>query len=514
ADFQLGVDMVSTGEVACFGRTPAEAYWKGIQASPVRLPTPGQNILLSIGAYKHKNEFLASAQQLSDLGYKLYGTGGTCDFLLEKGLTITELPIRQQGAVHGERQVDNLAHRSQTTQTSIRSSANRENLLDYLADKRFGLVINTSRQNKILNEGQLRRQRQASGYLIRRTAIDNGVPLITDIKTAKFLVKALTYGFVNRLPNITVETHIDCLTNQQLIRLPGLIDVHVHLREPGGESKEDWSSGTQSALAGGITQVCAMPNTNPAITDLVSFELVSEIARTKAHCDYAIFVGANSQNLETVSELAPAAAGLKMYLNQTYGTLKLEKTTDWLTHLSNWKHTKRPVCVHAEGQTLAAVLHLANLSQCPIHVCHVSSREEIEIIKASKLAGQAVTCEVTPHHLFLTNTHIPEPYSSVKPPLMTEDDQKALWENLEYIDCFATDHAPHLKADKCASKCPGFPGLESALPLLLTAVKQGRMTLDDIILRYHTNPRRIFDLPAQPDTYIEVDLNCQWTLPD
>src|SRR3990172_12167762 len=97
---------------------------------------------------------------------------------------------------------------------------------------------------------------------------------------------------------------------------------------------------------------------------------------------------------------------------------------------------------------------------------------------------------------------------------MTEDDQKALWENLEYIDCFATDHAPHLKADKCASKCPGFPGLESALPLLLTAVKQGRMTLDDIILRYHTNPRRIFDLPAQPDTYIEVDLNCQWTLPD
>ena len=97
---------------------------------------------------------------------------------------------------------------------------------------------------------------------------------------------------------------------------------------------------------------------------------------------------------------------------------------------------------------------------------------------------------------------------------MSINDQEALWDNMDIIDCFATDHAPHTLDDKLSKRCPGFPGLETALPLLLTAVKQGRLTIDQLVEKYHTNPKRIFGIPDQPETYIEVDMDEEWTIPD
>ena len=214
-----------------------------------------------------------------------------------------------------------------------------------------------------------------------------------------------------------------------------------------------------------------------------------------------------------------------MYLNNTYGPLLLKNTSDWAKHLQQWPNARpsqeRPICVHAESQTLPAILHLANIYQKRIHVCHVARRSEIEIIRISKQCGMDITCEVSPHHLFLSETDLGKLHScgTVKPPLMTLDDQQALWENMDVIDCFATDHAPHTRQEKESGESgksppPGFPGLETALPLLLTAVKEGRLTIADIIQKYHTNPKRIFQLniPEDEETYLEVDLDRQWTI--
>ncbi len=127
-----------------------------------------------------------------------------------------------------------------------------------------------------------------------------------------------------------------------------------------------------------------------------------------------------------------------------------------------------------------------------------------------------VTCEVTPHHLFLTEEDIPSlgpGRSEVRPRLASRADCAALWENLDVVDCFATDHAPHTLPEKEGLEPPpGFPGLETALPLLLTAVHENRLTVDDLIARLHTNPRRIFRLPKQPDTWVDVDLETRWEI--
>ncbi len=297
--------------------------------------------------------------------------------------------------------------------------------------------------------------------------------------------------------------------------LPGLIDPHVHLREPGATHKEDWDSGTAAALAGGFTALLAMPNTQPPITDAATLSIALEAARQKARCDYAQYLGAGADNLAALSQLAPGAAGLKMYLDQTYGPLRLDDMTLWMEHFARWpRHL--PVVAHAEGRTLAAVILVAALHDRPVHIAHVSTREEILLIRRAKERGVKVTCEVTPHHLFLSDEDIPSlgvGRSEVRPRLATPTDRAALWENLEVIDCFATDHAPHTLQEKDSpNPPPGFPGLETALPLLLTAVKEGRLTLEDVVLRMYTNPQRIFALPPQPETWVEVDEDAVWEI--
>jgi dihydroorotase-like cyclic amidohydrolase len=299
------------------------------------------------------------------------------------------------------------------------------------------------------------------------------------------------------------------------MQLPGLIDPHVHLREPGATHKEDWDSGTAAALAGGFTVVLGMPNTRPPVTDAASLQEALRLARRKARCDYAQYLGAGPDNLELLPPLAGQAAGLKMYLDQTYGPLRLDDMSLWMEHFKRWpRHL--PLVAHAEGRTLAAVILVAALYDRPLHLAHVSSRQEILLIRKAKQKGWKVTCEVTPHHLFLTQEDIPAlgpGRSEVRPPLATPQDQAALWENLDVIDCFATDHAPHTLAEKDGENPPpGFPGLETALALLFTAVHAGRLSIEDLVARMVTNPRRIFHLPEQPDTWIEIDPEAVWEI--
>ncbi len=284
------------------------------------------------------------------------------------------------------------------------------------------------------------------------------------------------------------------------------------MRDPGQTHKEDWSTGTAAALAGGFTTVLAMPNTNPPVTDAASLDGALSAALRGARCDFGHYAAAVDGNEDSVVALAPQTVGLKMYLNATFGDLRLTDHDAWRRHLESWP-ADRPVAVHAEGATLAAVLPMAASLKRPIHVCHLSREDEIVLVRDARERGEAVTCEVTPHHLFLDDADAKHlgGVGEVRPRLASPSDRDALWRNLDIIDCFATDHAPHTIGEKQADPAPpGFPGLETALPLLLGAVHDGRLTVEDIVTRFHDNPRRIFGLPEQ-DAEVEVDPDFEWT---
>jgi carbamoyl-phosphate synthase/aspartate carbamoyltransferase/dihydroorotase len=204
-----------------------------------------------------------------------------------------------------------------------------------------------------------------------------------------------------------------------------------------------------------------------------------------------------------------------MYLDQTYGPLRLDEMTLWMEHFRHWPRNK-PIVAHAEGRTLAAVVLMAAIFDRPVHLAHVSLREEILLIRAAKEKGIKITCEVTPHHLFLTNADIPAigiGRSEVRPRLASQADQEALWANLDVIDIFATDHAPHTLEEKDdPNPPPGFPGLETALPLLLTAVHEGRLNMEDLVQKMVIKPRQLFKVKEQPETWVEVDTEAKWEI--
>ncbi|EFA81772.1 dihydroorotase [Heterostelium album PN500] len=478
ADPVLGVEMASTGEVACFGNTREEAYIKGLISTGFRCPE--KNVLLSIGPFKEKNEFLPAARKLVDLGYALFGTKGTSDFYQENGVPITQLDWDEE--VLGD------------------------NITKKLTDN-IHLFINLPSKNKYRRPSSF----MSRGYSLRRVAIDFNVPLITNIKCAKLFVDSIPF-----MRGPMALDKVDCRSSNKTIILPGLIDVHVHLREPGATHKEDWESGTASALAGGFTIVGAMPNTNPPIMNAETFELCSKLAAAKAHCDYGIYVGATFTNTQTAASLANESMAMKMYLEETFAPLPLKDDINaWRDHVMNWPGTT-PICVHADGRNLAAVMMLGWMYNKHIHVCHVSHKEEIDLIRDAKLRGMKISCEVSPHHLVLTTEDIPrigEGQSEVRPRLGTPEDRQALWDNIDYIDMIATDHAPHTYEEKCSAKPPpGFPGLETSLPLMLNAVHQGRLTLQQLKEKMHDNPIKLFSLPEQPDTYIEVDMDEEYAI--
>jgi carbamoyl-phosphate synthase/aspartate carbamoyltransferase/dihydroorotase len=213
-----------------------------------------------------------------------------------------------------------------------------------------------------------------------------------------------------------------------------------------------------------------------------------------------------------------------MYLDSTFGELRLNDMALWMPHFERFPK-EYPIVLHSESRSMAAGILFAAIYDRPVHIAHISLREEVLLIKAAKEKGIKVTCEVCPHHLFLTADESPSPIlgegievrgkgrTEVRPRLATQAAVDALWQNLDVIDCFATDHAPHTVEEKDSENPPpGFPGLETALPLLLTAVDDGRLTINQLLEKMYTNPRRIFNLPNQPETWVEVDENAEYEI--
>jgi dihydroorotase len=337
------------------------------------------------------------------------------------------------------------------------------------------------------------------------------------------------------------------------IQLPGLIDAHVHLREPGYTHKEDFYTGTAAALAGGVTVLLDMPNTVPPTGTPEHFEDKVQRAAQKAVCDVGLFVGATSTDLDAYLPVAERACGLKIYVDDTFGSLRIDDLGLLHRFFRTWAErgeeakkrrgeetTKRrdddlvnadprilasshpriglgPIAVHAENLMVPVCLYLSDLYAVPLHIVHVTRRSEIELIRRAREKGSQVTCEASPHHLFLSTEDLPRlgARGDMRPRLATPDDVAALWENLDVLDIFATDHAPHTLDEKASeTPPPGVPGVETMLPLLITAVHEGRLEMEDILERCLYAPRRIYGLPEQPETAIDVDVDAQYTLTD
>lgn len=299
----------------------------------------------------------------------------------------------------------------------------------------------------------------------------------------------------------------------KLLKLSGLIDPHVHLRDPGATHKEDFTTGTAAALAGGITAAIDMPNNPEPTISLKALRKKMRIAKKKALVDYGFFFGASQEdNTDEFSKVENQCIGLKVYMDQTTGTLLVEDKKLLEKIFLTWPRQK-PLLVHAEGKTLEKAIKIAHKVKRRLHCCHVSLASEVKMIKRAKEQALPITFEVTPQHLFLTENDAKRlgPYGRMKPPLRTKADVAFLWKNISLVDMIATDHAPHIREEKESSNPPyGVPGLETALALMLTAVHQGRLQLEDVKRLMFTGPTKLCSIEQSRNTYVEVDIDEEW----
>lgn len=296
-----------------------------------------------------------------------------------------------------------------------------------------------------------------------------------------------------------------------MLTLPGLIDPHVHLRSMGQDHKEDFYSGTKAALAGGFTTIIDMPNNLTPITTVDRLNNKINEAKDQIVCDVGFYFGSQGDNLSEFKN-ANKTLGLKLYLNKTTGNFLVnESYLD--TIFSTWTLHK-PILLHAIDETIDDVISALKRHPRPVHICHISSEYELSKVIEAKEENLPITCGVTPHHLFLTESdekHLGA-FGKMQPPLRKRSDVDFLWKNLSVIDCIESDHAPHTIEEKQNEHTPfGIPGLETTLPLLLTAISDKKLTVEELIRLCHDNPHRLFlkdtQTRADGETTIEVDMN-------
>ena len=299
------------------------------------------------------------------------------------------------------------------------------------------------------------------------------------------------------------EGKITKITNQELkadetidaknkIIIPGLIDGHVHFREPGQTHKEDFLTGSMAAAAGGITTILDMPNTNPPTTNLQRLDEKRKLAR-KCIVNYGFHFGSTNNNIAEIKKVTNVAC-IKIYMDYTTGDLKLDN----YEVLKKIFSCNKTIAVHAENENTKKAIELIQHADNHLYLCHVSSKEELHHAKNKKVKNK-VFVEVCPHHLFLTAKDINElqNFGEMKPNLKTQEDQDALWDaiNKGKVDTIATDHAPHTKEEKLEPNYGyGVPGCETMLPLLLNALNEEKITLKKIIQLCCENPTKIFKI--------------------
>lgn len=333
-------------------------------------------------------------------------------------------------------------------------------------------------------------------------------------------------------------------------RLPAFADVHVHFREPGFEYKETMATGAASAFAGGYTDVCAMPNLKPVPDTIKSLRLeLDAIAKSKSpvriHPFGAITIGEKGTELADMESMAPFVCGFSDDGRgvQDYGLMReaMQRTKALSKVISAHCEVNALLreggCVHdgawarenglpgisseSEWKMVERDLNIVRDVRCRYHVCHVSTKESVALVRAAKAEGLSVTCETGPHYLVMTDNDLKdEGRFKMNPPLRSVSDRDALLEGLldGTVDCIATDHAPHSSEEKSRGlrgSAFGIVGLETAFPVLYTKlVEPGIVSLDVITKALSLNPRAIFGLDARgiEEEYVEVELGGRYTV--
>ncbi|MBU0980405.1 MAG: dihydroorotase family protein [Nanoarchaeota archaeon] len=271
--------------------------------------------------------------------------------------------------------------------------------------------------------------------------------------------------------------------------LPGIIDCHVHMREPGQTEKEDFVTGSCSAAAGGVTTFLDMPNNRPPTLTKDLLEEKRRLAK-RSVVNFGFHFGSSP---DTLNELVPEnTASTKVFLDESTGSLSI--TDD--TVLEQVFRRSRLVTCHAEGENVRKALEFSHKTSTPVSICHVSTAQELQALQKDPPLG----IEACPHHLFLSQNDDTGPFTLMKPRLKPKDDVAALWQAISngLITHVASDHAPHTIEDKEGGMPPyGVPGVETMLPLLLDAVNKDRLKLNDVVRLCSQNPARIFKLQGK-----------------
>lgn len=341
-------------------------------------------------------------------------------------------------------------------------------------------------------------------------------------------------GKITALGDLSIATAAEVIDARDLLVLPGLIDTQVHFREPGLEHKEDLESGTRAALHGGVTSVLEMPNTAPPTESEAALQDKLGRAEGRAWCHYGFFVGATKENADDLGRLEslPGTPGIKIFMGSSTGSLLVDDDQNLTRVLRSGRKripvhaedearnrsrkallsshptpVEHPFLRDAESARLATerILRLGYLTQRPIHILHVSTADELPLIAAAKMLEPGPSAEVTPQHLWF---EAPECYerlgtlAQMNPPIRSHEHQEALWRALGegLFDVFGSDHAPHTLEEKSRpypQSPSGMPGVQTMLPVLMTFVKQGRLSVETVVRMACESPARLYGIKGK-----------------
>lgn len=273
--------------------------------------------------------------------------------------------------------------------------------------------------------------------------------------------------------------------------LPGVTDVHTHMRDPGLSHKEDFETGSKACAKGGVTTFIDMPNTVPNTTTKEILDTKESNSKNRSYVDYGFhFGGSKLDNSEEIRKVRDRVASTKIFLNMSTGDMLVEEEKV----LENLFKESKIVSVHAEDEMVDRAIDLARKFKKPLYLCHLSKKSEVEKLRAAKKEGLKIYGEVAPHHLFLDSS-MANSLLIMKPELKGKEDNEALWLGLKdgTIDTIGTDHAPHTLEEKSSKTTYGIPGVENSLELMLKELNK-KIDMKTLQRVMSENPAKIFGI--------------------
>ena len=334
-----------------------------------------------------------------------------------------------------------------------------------------------------------------------KLVVENNQEIIRDI--------LIEDGVITKIDeNIQAEGH-EIVDAQSNYVLPGIIDVHTHMRDPGLTHKEDFTSGSRACARGGVTTFIDMPNTIPVTVTEKALMDKKDMMVGRSYVDYGFhFGGSKKDNSEEIKKVLDKVASTKIFLNMSTGDMLIENEKV----VENIFRESKIISVHAEEGMVEKAIEFCKKYDKELYLCHLSKASEIELLRKAKAEGVKVFGEVTPHHLFLNVDDVNATERSkmllrMKPELKEKSDNEALWKALAdgTLDSIGTDHAPHLIEEKLAKLTYGVPSVENSLEMMLNGVKENRITFERLIEVMCKNPAKIFKIKNKGNIAVGYD---------